>query len=126
MAPVRNPDYIRGIEREIYAICRRVRKYGFCPQYEDKTRKQLIDPMLKALGWDLSDPKQVRVEYMTNNGKRADYAFFRTGKERPIVIVEAKGFLGWEFEEPDTEDEEEFEDYEEEFAVWFDGMPQEF
>ena len=29
---------------------------------ETRTRYTLIDPVLRALGWDLADPSQVRVE----------------------------------------------------------------
>lgn len=52
------------------------------------TRYALIDPLLTALGWDLSDPAQVIPEYQSGAG-RADYALF-VGNPPPVVIVEAK------------------------------------
>ena len=55
---------------------------------ETLTRYVLIDPLLTKLGWDLSDPNQVVVEYSTKEG-RADYAMVRK-EEAPVLIVEAK------------------------------------
>ena len=55
---------------------------------ESATRYCLIDPLLSALGWDLSDPAQVLTEYRVGNGM-ADYAML-PGSGRPSLIVEAK------------------------------------
>jgi len=52
-------------------------------------RYSLIDPFLRALGWDTEDPDQVRPEYSTGAG-RPDYALFQKGKETPIAFVGAK------------------------------------
>lgn len=38
-----------------------------------RTRMALIDPLLSALGWTLSDPKEVIPEYKVDGGW-ADYA----------------------------------------------------
>ena len=54
---------------------------------EALTRYMLIDPMLRELGWDTSDPDVVIPEYSSGNG-RADYALLSDGK--PIIMVEAK------------------------------------
>jgi hypothetical protein len=43
---------------------------------ETLVRYSLIDPFLRMIGWDTSDPSQVIPEYSTGNG-RADYALFR-------------------------------------------------
>ena len=56
---------------------------------ETKTRYSLIDPLLTALGWDISDPAQVQVEYNTPGAGYADYALF-AGQPTPQVVVEAK------------------------------------
>ena len=57
---------------------------------ETATRYALIDPLLTALGWDLSDPKQVQTEYSTGDG-RADYAMFSHGDTNaPRLVIEAK------------------------------------
>ena len=54
---------------------------------EMQTRYALIDPLLRELGWDTSDPSLVTPEIPTSGG-RADYALLRDGK--PVVMVEAK------------------------------------
>ena len=54
---------------------------------EKRTRQVLIDPMLRALGWDVEDPNSVKLEYEINK-KRVDYVLM--GSEVPIVVVEAK------------------------------------
>ena len=58
---------------------------------ESATRYCLIDPLLTALGWDLSDPAQVLTEYKTGNG-RADYAMVPGGGP-PSLVVEAKSLF---------------------------------
>jgi hypothetical protein len=54
---------------------------------EALTRYALIDPILRALGWDTEDPEQVRPEFPTETGK-PDYALIWEGK--PRIMVEAK------------------------------------
>ncbi len=54
---------------------------------ETLTRYALIDPLLRELGWDTSDPSMVVPEYSSGSG-RADYALMSTG--RPAMMVEAK------------------------------------
>ena len=55
---------------------------------EIRTRMALIDPMLRALNWDVSDPELVIPEYYVSSG-RADYAL-QGSETHPAVIVEAK------------------------------------
>ena len=55
---------------------------------EAQTRLSLIDPLLRALGWDTAAPALVRTEFNLNNG-RADYALLDTD-EKPVAIIEAK------------------------------------
>lgn len=59
-------------------------------QNEVRARTALIDPLLTALGWDVSDPGLVTPEYTVGQG-RADYALI-DGGTRPgsVAIVEAK------------------------------------
>ena len=90
MPHARKPAYVRDIEQAIDDIGKRVRRYKYGLVYEEETRKRLIDPMLKALDWDLSDPLQVKIEYRTPAGKYADYALFRPGMEKPLMVLEAK------------------------------------
>ena len=49
----------------------------------------LIDPLLTALGWDVSDPSLVTPEYSVGKG-RADYYALNGSETIPAAIVEAK------------------------------------
>ena len=55
---------------------------------ESRTRVALIDPMLRALGWDVADPDVVEIEPNVANGW-ADYALL-DGNRKPVIFVEAK------------------------------------
>ena len=57
-------------------------------QSEALTRYALIDPLLRELGWDTSDPAMVRPEYRSGSGS-ADYALLDSSGN-PAVMVEAK------------------------------------
>ena len=56
--------------------------------YESRTRTTLIDPLLRSLGWDVSDPSLVTIEPRTDKGW-ADYALL-DDKGKTVVFVEAK------------------------------------
>ena len=63
---------------------------------ETRTRMALIDPLLKVLGWDTSDPALVIPEFYFKsqkrgfkNQKRADYALL-DGANNPVFVLEAK------------------------------------
>ena len=75
-------------------------------KHETATRYALVDPMLRAWGWDVADPAVVTPEYRAPGFGRtttyADYALFSAtyGKRSPrklSVIVEVK-----KFESPDS------------------------
>lgn len=55
---------------------------------EARTRVSLIDPLLRALEWDVSDPSLVEIEPIVGPG-RADYAFLGRAGE-PLLLLEAK------------------------------------
>jgi predicted type IV restriction endonuclease len=55
---------------------------------EAATRAVLIDPVLRALGWDTANTNMVEVE-KTTEGVRADYALYDSNAI-PRIIVEAK------------------------------------
>ena len=66
---------------------------------EDHTRYAVIDPILRALGWDTADPKECHPEYPRPYEQgRVDYALFgvwsvddiATGSIEPVIIIEAK------------------------------------
>ena len=77
-------DLVQTIE----TLQERIRAHGsFIGDYESRTRVTLIDPMLCALGWDVSDPRLVHIEPRTANGW-ADYALM--DRNTPVIFVEAK------------------------------------
>ena len=55
---------------------------------ELRTRVSLIDPLLCALGWDVSDPRMITLEYSID-AIRADYALLGEG-DKPVAILETK------------------------------------
>ncbi len=57
-------------------------------QSEALTRNALVDPLLRALGWDTEDPVQVMPEHRMDNNLIADYALLSNGKT--AIVVEAK------------------------------------
>ena len=62
---------------------------GALRQSEALTRYALVDPLLRALGWDTADAKSVVPEYRSAAGV-ADYALFSGNGQPPAVIIEAK------------------------------------
>ena len=56
---------------------------------EAQTRVILIDPMLRVLGWDVSNPEEVALETGRGTGV-ADYALKDRRSGVPLMIVEAK------------------------------------
>ena len=78
----------------IMAASWRVDVHGeYIASKEVRTRYALIDPILQALGWNLSDPSQVRLEHETRRDQpkppRVDYALMST-TGKPVILVEAK------------------------------------
>ena len=61
---------------------------GALQRNEAQTRLALIDPLLRALDWDVSDPSMVTPEYPVEN-RRVDYALL-SPKGTPVAVVEAK------------------------------------
>ena len=67
---------------------------------EDQTRYGIIDPIIRALGWDTANPKECHPEYPRGEyGDRVDYALFAhldmlevlaKGMPEPDIIIEAK------------------------------------
>lgn len=78
------------LAQTIETLQERMRTHGkSIGEYESRTRVALIDPMLCALGWSVSDPSRVQIEPRTANGGWADYALLGSNG-RPVVFVEAK------------------------------------
>jgi len=79
----------------LWSVRERAHRYKeLLQKNEALTRYVLIDPVLRALGWDTEDPEQVRPEFSTETGT-PDYALLY--KEEPYIMVEAKA-LGKQLE----------------------------
>lgn len=82
-------DALEDAIEEINRLKNKISKYR--ERYsgnETLVRYSLIDPFLRMMGWDTSDPSQVIPEYSTGNG-RADYALFNSDGE-VIALLGAK------------------------------------
>ena len=80
---------LNDLTRVIETIQNRIREHGqSLQQNETRTRMALIDPLLQALGWDISDPAFVIPEYPVGSYK-ADYALLKPNGH-PAATVEAK------------------------------------
>ena len=64
--------------------------------HETSTRYLIIDPVLRSLGWDLSDPKDCTVEYrVSDRSQRAVYYALLDGNGDPVILIEAKRIDGY-------------------------------
>jgi hypothetical protein len=87
MAEIKSP--IAELKKTLIQIREAARVYGDALQSnEAATRAVLIDPILKALGWDTGNPFMVEVESRSSQS-RFDYALQDMNRETQI-IVEAK------------------------------------
>jgi hypothetical protein len=70
----------------------RIQRHGpLCSSKEYQTRYGLIDPILRALEWDIANPDEVQVEYpvvINNQNNAADYVLLC--QDKPLVVIEAK------------------------------------
>ena len=79
----------RIISDTINTIRNRVRQNGQYITSEIRTKYTLIDPVLRALGWDTADPYRVQMECrFEQTNLIPDYLLFKAGK--PAGILEAK------------------------------------
>ena len=82
-------DLLEPLVGTIEEIKARIATHGpALRENETRTRMALIDPLLKALGWDTSDPNIVLPEYDVS-GRKADYALLQENGS-PAATVEAK------------------------------------
>ena len=82
------PVPLESLFQSVETLRERIHQHGASlRQNEMLTRYALVDPLLRALGWDTEDPDQVRPEYRVGSSS-ADYALLKDGK--PVMMVEAK------------------------------------
>jgi predicted transport protein len=70
-------------------VLQRISKHGAASFNEENTAVVLIEPVLAALGWDLSDLGSVDRQYRVYDGTKLDYALKLDGKS--ILFVEVNG-----------------------------------
>ncbi|MEM4185714.1 MAG: hypothetical protein QW801_00370 [Candidatus Caldarchaeum sp.] len=69
----------------------RINKYrGELQRNETLTRYVLVDPLLRALGWDTENP-ELLVPEMTTQAGRPDYTLLHNGRKIAFVGVKALG-----------------------------------
>ena len=93
---------VQDVKAAILRVQPRIFKYDPGPQrdlnpsapannHETSTRYLIIDPVLRSLGWDLSNPTDCIVEYKVSPGSQraVDYALLDSSGS-PVVLIEAK------------------------------------
>ncbi len=85
----RRPELLDELVNTIETLKARISEHRTALQAsEAQTRLSLIDPLLRALGWDTADPALVRPEYDVGV-RRADYALLNAEGD-VVVFLEAK------------------------------------
>jgi len=70
-------------------VRRRIRRVGSRPMNEENTKATLIEPVLRALGWDTEDVEEVQREFKTHaRHKPVDYGLLVV--RTPRLLLEAK------------------------------------
>jgi predicted type IV restriction endonuclease len=85
---------INNIAELVENLKKKIKTYGDkFAENEMLVRYAVVDPLLRALGWELDNPEQVIPEYKTEKGK-ADYALFIKEKNplRPVAFIEVKAW----------------------------------
>ncbi len=78
-------DDLQNVIEKLQQIIKGHRNY--LSRHETRTRQVLIDPLLRELGWDVSDPEVVQLEYRVGQ-QWADYALM--SDSQPVAVIEAK------------------------------------
>ena len=78
-------DDLQGIIKKLQDMIETHRSY--LSKHETRTRQVLIDPLLRELGWDVSDPEAVQLEYRVGQ-QWADYTLM--SDRQPVAVIEAK------------------------------------
>ena len=81
-----------NLQNAIEKLQKTIEAHGsYLAENETRTRQLLIDPLLQKLGWNVSNPNIVQLEYWVEywvKEQRADYVLMSKGK--PVAVVEAK------------------------------------
>jgi hypothetical protein len=86
-------DRVPGLGDALINVLARVREYADKGIGEQNTKAVLINPILRALGWDLEDLEEVRLEFkLRAMDNPVDYALML--QRAPRLFVEAKALGG--------------------------------
>lgn len=78
----------KSVEKTVENLRQRIREdRAYLARNETRTRVVAIDPLLRVLGWDPENPKDVQLEFDAGN-HRLDYALMFEGE--PVAVIEAK------------------------------------
>ena len=81
---------LEELVKTIECLKKRIKEHkDHIQNYESRTRATLIDPVLCALGWDVSEPTIVIIE-PKGPGGWADYALLGNNGKTVIMFIEAK------------------------------------
>lgn len=79
---------MQALLQAIATVRDRIQRHGtLCASSEFQTRYGLIDPILRALEWDISNLEEVQVDCTAGSGK-ADYVLM--SQSNPHIVIEAK------------------------------------
>ena len=107
---VGNREHVKAVRDAIESVMATIQDWENAGQMkwrEDQTRYAVIDPILRALGWNTADPKVCYPEWQSKDSKRrVDYALFpqstthdfASGEAVPSIVIECKSFRSelWE------------------------------
>lgn len=83
-------DEAGQLRRALTAVGERIARHRGSSIGEQNTKVSLIMPVLRALGWDIEDLDEVRLEYRRKpSDNPVDYALML--QREPVLFVEAKG-----------------------------------
>ena len=91
---------MQALLQAIATVQARIQAHGsIYANSELQTRYGLIDPILRALDWEISNPDEVRVDHYVNTSSntrvsgRADYVLMCHNKPRVVIEAKARGQL---------------------------------
>lgn len=79
---------------ELRNLSTRIESYRDLVQNEASTKNTFVEPFINLLGYDTSNPREVKLEFTADvpprQGEKVDYALFKNSK--PAMIVECKSY----------------------------------
>jgi len=79
---------MNGLNETLTSIVEKIKKFrSLYEQNEMAVRDQIVNPILRSLGWDPEDPEEVQPNVSTEEGV-PDYSLIKNG--RKILFIETK------------------------------------